>query len=315
LSQPTVAAVVCTRNRLHELRDCLAALARLDPPADEIVIVDNSAGDARVAAEAARHGAQYVVEPRRGASRARNAGALATTQEVVLYTDDDALPDPAWAGVHVDAFADPTIGATSGRVLALGSRGAPSATGDEGDFGADRFRVDSETPNWFELTNFGKIGIGANMAFRRALFDRGFRLEERLGVGTSIPGCEEHRAFFDVVKLGFTTEYLPEAIVRHGVPAGRYGRERRLRVLAASVAYAIMLAVEEPGARRHILSNAARTLRDGGRTPRYGGAVIDRVPADPMTIARGLALGPLLYLRSRRVAAHQSDILPVWGRK
>ena len=50
----TVTIVVCTRNRPEALRCCLEAIARLTPPADEVLVVDNSEGDAeteRVARE------------------------------------------------------------------------------------------------------------------------------------------------------------------------------------------------------------------------------------------------------------------------
>ena len=62
---------------------------------------------------------------------------------------------------------------------------------------------DRETPFWFERANFGGIGDGGNMAFRRCVFDIWPGFDERLGRGAVIDGGEEHYAFFSLLDRGY----------------------------------------------------------------------------------------------------------------
>jgi hypothetical protein len=61
-AMPAISAVVCTRDRPLSLERCLQALAQLDYPTYEVVIVDNCSRDATVAQVAARSGFRYVRE-------------------------------------------------------------------------------------------------------------------------------------------------------------------------------------------------------------------------------------------------------------
>src|SRR5579884_1169719 len=99
---PSCSVVVCTWDRGRWLERCLAALAGLDHPSYEVVVVDNSQGDSPSQQLAGQFGARYVREPRAGLSRARNTGARAAWGEIVAFTDDDALPDPRWLSLHAE---------------------------------------------------------------------------------------------------------------------------------------------------------------------------------------------------------------------
>jgi hypothetical protein len=52
--------------------------------------------------------------------------------------------------------------------------------------------VDRQTPAWFERANFGGIGDGGNMAFRRYAFAVWPGFDVRLGRGALLHGGEEH---------------------------------------------------------------------------------------------------------------------------
>ncbi len=142
-----------------------------------------------------------------------------------------------------------------------------AAAGGE-DLGKIAFRVDQTTPAWFEMANFGGVGLGGNMVFRRELFEAGWGFRESLGLGAGIPG-EEHYAFFTIIRAGHAIAYLPEAIVHHDYPSTVSAlRRRRSRILRGTVAYMAMLLVEEPQFRRDILRymwEAARGTRRGWR--------------------------------------------------
>jgi hypothetical protein len=61
----------------------------------------------------------------------------------------------------------------------------------------------------------GKFGTGANMAFRRSLFDRIGLFDPALDVGTATNGGGDLEMFFRVLKAGHMLVYEPAAIVRH----------------------------------------------------------------------------------------------------
>jgi hypothetical protein len=61
----------------------------------------------------------------------------------------------------------------------------------------------------------GKFGTGANMAFRRSLFERIGMFDPALDVGTPTNGGGDLEMFYRVLKAGDMLVYEPSAIVRH----------------------------------------------------------------------------------------------------
>lgn len=305
MSDPQCTVVICTRRRPAKLARCLAALD-LDHPSYELLVVDNSAGDRDTRRLAAEAGARYLVEPRSGLSRARNAGARAARGAIVAFIDDDAVPEPDWLRRHAEALADPSLAASTGRILAAPA-GSPAArayaaTGGE-DLGELPFRLDRGSDGWLERANFGGAGVGTNMALRRELFD-GWGFREGLGPVGGLPG-EEHYAFFELLRDGHAIAYEPRAVVHHDAPATVELVERRMQaILRGGTAYLLMLLVEQPGCRRPALRYVLQALR--GR--RRGWRAAPDMPqahdahghVDRGQRVRAALGGLLLYVRCRR---------------
>ena len=273
----------------------LESLVQLDYPSYEIVVVDNATEDSEAEEVAGRAGARYLREPRPGLSRARNAGVEAAGGELIAFIDDDAVAEQEWLHRHADALTDPAVGATTGRILPMSSHSSPES--QLLDVGDAPLRVDRSNPHWFELTNFGGLGFGGNMVFKRAVFESGMRFRESLGVGAPLGGAEELFAFFEIVRDGHAIFYLPQAVVRHESPIDALPWRGRLAGTRRYSAYLCLLLVEEPEFRRRTLRHIAEALShrprpwrrppdDSGRAPRW------RVLAEA-------ARGPALYLRSR----------------
>jgi GT2 family glycosyltransferase len=85
---------ITTHNRREELARTLAALFRLDPPADEILVCADGCQDGTVEFVRADYpGVQLVVhEVARGSIPSRNELARASTCEILLSLDDDSYP-------------------------------------------------------------------------------------------------------------------------------------------------------------------------------------------------------------------------------
>lgn len=99
-----VSVLICTYNGAQTLGETCAAVARLDYPAVEVIVVDDGSTDDG-ASIAEHHGATVISTDNRGLSSARNTALAAATGEIVAFLDDDAVPDPHWLTYLVDTFA------------------------------------------------------------------------------------------------------------------------------------------------------------------------------------------------------------------
>jgi cellulose synthase/poly-beta-1,6-N-acetylglucosamine synthase-like glycosyltransferase len=260
----TCSVVVCTRNRPDQLNRCLETLRKTAYANLDVVVVDNGEDNARTRELAERWNATYLREPLVGVSRARNHGARNCRTEIVAFIDDDAIPTPTWLSSLLNEFADPGVIAAAGRIEPLNP---DTCVGLTSVYGRDERHVfDACTPDWFLLANFGGIGDGANMAFRRKAFDIWPGFDVRLGLGAAIAGSDEHNAFFELIRRGHRIAFTPLAIVLHPFPnTTQEKRARWYRNLKATIAYVILLFIEQP---RHRISLIRFLVR----------AVIRRIP-------------------------------------
>jgi glycosyltransferase involved in cell wall biosynthesis len=246
----TATVVVCTRNRPTLLCNCLEGLAHLEHAPDEVIVVDNTCGDRETEAVARQFAAVYIVEPTQGLSRARNRGMAESNFEVVAYLDDDATPDVNWLGLMLQPFKDPQVTAVTGKIV------TPDSPLPNGARQPAR-SLSNKDPEWFEIASFGGLGLGSNMAFRRAICAGGKIFDERLGRGAPFETAEENYAFALVLSRGYTAVHLPDAIVYHpSGPPGDIRKEAR-----NSIAFSILLFSEFPDSRRDLLRFLYRRLR------------------------------------------------------
>ncbi len=304
-ASPTCSVVVCTRDRPEALDECLAAVSAVTPCASEIIVIDSAPRNAKAEQTAVRWGARYILETRPGLSRARNRAARESTSDILAFIDDDAVPEPGWLEPLLAEFADPKVALVAGRVL------PPDADRDMlptyawfgmVDLGPERKVFDRTVPGWYGLTNFGGVGLGANISVRRSVFDGWQGFDERLGVGTRISGHEELKLFFELVERGFRLVYAPRSVVRHAFPHSMEElRMRGLRAVEASAAYLTLLLFEQPAYRRQTWDYIKGKL--GRIKPIFRRETTSRQPFVPgyrVLLARGK--GVLLYFATRLVA-------------
>jgi glycosyltransferase involved in cell wall biosynthesis len=225
--------VVCTRNRVDRLRECLDHLDdQVGADEREVVVVDNGSTDgtaaairAWAAADPARR--RHVHEPVAGLSRARNRGIAAARGDVVLFIDDDALAPRGWVAAHLRAHdRDPAVAAVGGPVVLRWPGGRPHW-------------LTPGLEHWFSALDLGDDPVvwptphgpyGTNMSVRRSVFERVGGFDERLGRrGRSLVSSEEGDLFARVTAAGGVLVYEPAALVLHGVTADRLTRRWVLR--------------------------------------------------------------------------------------
>jgi cellulose synthase/poly-beta-1,6-N-acetylglucosamine synthase-like glycosyltransferase len=250
---PSCSVIVCTRNRAQNLNQCLQGIRGLCYPHVDVIVVDNASDNDEARAIADASNARYIREPVIGLSRSRNRGARHSEAEIIAFIDDDAAPNVDWLCNLVEEFSDPNVMAVTGLI----SPTKPSYPGIEEYFRArhKRREFDSSTDDWFALANFGGIGDGANMAFRRKAFDFWGGFNERLGLGTAVCGGEEHNAYFELMKRGYRVVFTPRSVVQHPFPeTSDEVRKRSVRGIEAGAGYMALLFFEEPAYRSYLLS-------------------------------------------------------------
>jgi GT2 family glycosyltransferase len=249
-----ISVVICTRDRPESLARCLSALTACDIAPFEVIVVDNAPANFPATDTATAHGARYVLEPRIGLSRARNAGAREAAGDVVAFVDDDAAPDCSWLAAVGAAFRDPEVGVVTGDIVPLTTTPDPSAYRI-----VERRLLRRTHGEWFEIASFGGVGNGANMAFRRAALFHVGGFDARLGAGSPLPGCEEHETFMRVIEAGYTAVSDPSAVVFHDGSA-RDPQRRAAVQFAMAFPYMLFLFIEKPGYRVRVARYAVEAV-------------------------------------------------------
>ena len=259
---PLVTVAVCTRDRAEDLRLCLNALVQLDYPNLDILVVDNapSSDATERLAEDYRPRVRYVREPKPGLDWARNTAIAEARGEIVAYTDDDVVVDRGWATALAAAFRDPQVMAVTGLIVPFElETEAQSLFERYGGFGRGfkrkYWRMDLESgERSLGYLGAGQYGTGANMAYRRRLFDLIGPFDPALDVGTLTNGGGDLEMFFRVLKGGYLLAYEPNAMVRH-----RHRRTyARLRVQLTNngigfFSYLVRTALEYPDTRVDVI--------------------------------------------------------------
>lgn len=102
--RPQVSVVVATHNRAERLQALIEGLGRQTVPRDnfEVVIVDDASTDTTQSVLAAAMGSSDLrlevehLEENSGSGVARQVGWQTASGNLVVFTDDDCLPEPTW---------------------------------------------------------------------------------------------------------------------------------------------------------------------------------------------------------------------------
>lgn len=233
MPQPTLSIILPTYNRVALLRNAIAALLRQTAPfgSYEIVVVDNNSSDGTAEAVAGIGDPRLRVirEPRQGLSYARNAGLEASRAPIVAFTDDDVEAAPGWVATIVSSLAaHPQVDGVGGRVLPAWIRQRPSWLTREHwaplalqDHGDGRRIFDRSRP----------IGlVGANLAFRRGVFERiGLFSKDLQRVKEGVGSTEDHDLLSRLYAAGGRMLYEPRMLVMARVQPDRYDRSYHRR--------------------------------------------------------------------------------------
>jgi glycosyltransferase involved in cell wall biosynthesis len=257
---------------------------------DEIVIVDNTDGDPATEAIAHEFNAIYRIESRRGLSRARNYGLAESKSDIVVYLDDDAIPDEGWLDAILAPFADKNVSVVTGGTFSS----AVSASQNRHETPR---RLDNSREKWFEIAAFGGLGIGTNMALRRKSCAGWTVFDRRLGRGAPLEGLEEHHAFVALLARGHGAVHTPDAVVIHT----SQNQGNVLRNARNQIAYSMLLYFEYPNQRKELLRFLLGRLRHEPLTwPRDAADPGEIISSGWWALLSAWISGTLLYIRCRK---------------
>ncbi len=305
--------VIATRDRPERLAACLRTVLAQTYPHFEVVVVDNAprrpetkerlraefGDDARV---------RYVREDRAGTSRARNRGVAAARHAHLAFLDDDLDVDREWLARIMRTFArHPLSGCVTGLIVPAELETPAQVRleqygGFTKGFATREYARDDQAAGILHPYTAGRLGSGANMAFRRDALEAIGGFDRALGGGTLARGGEDLAAFVMTLLAGYTVTYEPSAIVRHF----HHRDDERLRRILFNYgvglgAYLAKVVYERPGRLADIAGrlgpglvyllapSSAKNARKGGGYP---------LALTALELA-GLAAGPYAYLVGR----------------
>jgi GT2 family glycosyltransferase len=322
-----ISVLVATRHRPEPLRRALASILVAATPGTEVLVVDNGPDDETraVVADLGDHPTpvRYLVEPKPGASRARNRGLVHASGAIVAVTDDDVVVDPDWLVALQAGFGRaPDVGAVTGLVVP-GSLDTEAQALFETWGGFNK----GYRPRLFGATrpddggplypySPGVYGSGNNVAFRSDILRRLGGYDVALGPGTPACAAEELDLFLALITSGYRIAYEPAAIVWHYHRASEAELATQLHDYGVglsalmtkwalkSPAHAFALARRLPAGAalaRRAPAGSAGTAPEGRGAPRAENE--RRLPGRlRRSELRGMLAGPLVHLGTRRRA-------------
>jgi len=194
-----ISVIIGTYNRFESLSNTLESLLTnrdINGFDYEIIVVDNNSKD-KTKDVVDRYinkfdgRLKYLFEPNQGLNYARNKGIRESKGEIVVFTDDDVIVSEDWINHIGEFFKNTDYDAVGGRVLPTYPENSPwwvkkyrnilAGAILVHDYGEDNIAYDRSKMNQF---------VGANMAFKRDVFDSCGYFQTNIGVGQGTMGAE-----------------------------------------------------------------------------------------------------------------------------
>lgn len=219
MNGPTLSVIIPTLNRGRLFHDTVRQVLTQRFPSFDLWLIDQSDPDERAVNEAL---VTTLDDPRvrylhldvKGLPNARNEGLARAKGRIVLFLDDDViLLDDAFLDAHVRAYADPTIGGVTGRIVERSVR--PNAKDTAAHISAGGRTI---TNMWGTERRMIESCKGANMSYRRAAIDQigGF---DRRYTGTAL--LEDTDFSYRIRAAGWALLYDPACELVHlSAPSG-----------------------------------------------------------------------------------------------
>lgn len=226
---PEISIIVCTYNRDQYIQRTLECLKHQTEKAEnlEIIIVNNNSTDktASICSDFLKQKDlehfKYYLEENQGHTFARNRGIEEANGNILAFIDDDAFVRNEYATAVIKGFRDNL------EAVALGGKIIPIYESGSQPKWMSKFLLPLvaalDMGSQRKLFKKGKFPIGANMAFRKEVFEKYGMFDVRLGRrGTEgLEGGDEKDVFHRLNKDNQVILYDPDVKVDHIIPEKR----------------------------------------------------------------------------------------------
>ncbi|PHK93204.1 glycosyl transferase [Pseudoroseomonas rhizosphaerae] len=220
--RPKLSIIICSYDRydsLHETIEWLFGRSDFSDARHELLVVENTPAKLRkpIHVPSGRNVRVGVCDDT-GLSHARNYGIAHSFGEIIVFLDDDALVSPTWHSAIEEAFdSHPDAPIVGGKVV-------PHYRGETPPWYDDRLSGYLSCIDWGKATRRLRPGewiVGANMAFRREVFEQVGVFNTSLGrKGAASLLSNEEIALLERVGINRIL-YAPKMEVEHIIPADR----------------------------------------------------------------------------------------------
>lgn len=235
-----ISLVVNTYNRMHTLPNTLDSLQYLRYPDLEVIVVDGPSTDGTLEYLHANWQGKVKIAtcPAANLSMSRNIGIDHATGEIVVFIDDDGIPEPDWLNELSRAYTDRGVGAAGGfvrnhtgvefqtRYIISGRNGESEVLID------DASRLPQAKPGVFKVPGM----IGVNSSFRRSVLHEVGGFDEQYAYF-----LDETDVIFRLVDAGYDVKMIPSAEVHHKYAPSHIRSEKGIArtwlTIARSTAY------------------------------------------------------------------------------
>jgi glycosyltransferase involved in cell wall biosynthesis len=200
----SVSIVIPTFNGASRISSCLRSLQAVASPQVEILVVDDGSTDniAEVISQFPR--VRLLTQANTGPAAARNRGAAEASGQVILFTDDDCIPESNWVEAMLEPFKDPEVVGAKGIYRSRQTRLLARFVQIEYE---DKYRIMRTLPDIDFIDTY-------SAGYRR---DRFFGMD---GYDTSFPvaSSEDIELSYRMSARNWKMKFVPAAVVYHTHP-------------------------------------------------------------------------------------------------
>jgi len=230
-----ISVIIPTYNRFQCLQEALESLLAQDKDETlsyEVIVVDNNSNDytkniVDSFMNLFKGNLRYTFEAKRGIPYARNKGIREAVGEILVCIDDDVIVHKDWLR-NIKKYFDlyPDIAGIAGRIIPNLRCKKPCWLSINGDYllkGALNYYDHGDTP--FYTNNIEKPFMGANMALRRAVFEKHGLFHGNIKkIGNKLLFTEDTELYRRIKEKGERVLYAPEVVVEHPFDKNRINK-------------------------------------------------------------------------------------------
>lgn len=217
-----ISIIIATYNRADYIGQMLDSLLNQKMEGDfdyELIIVDNNSSDRTKDIifsyeDKFNNKLRYQFESKQGKSFALNAGIKNSKGDIVILTDDDVVLDPLWLTNIWRCFNEYGCDGLGGRILPLYPKNTPKWIKENNDLITGALVIYDYGDKNIEYKKPMYEFMGANLAFKRAVFDECGLFRTDIGAGVASQG-EDTEFICRMLKKGKILYYCGQATVWH----------------------------------------------------------------------------------------------------